>query len=996
MTYAPVRPATSPELTYLRTMGQWSKLFLAIFNPNVIYTAVAVHPGVADRIVQIGFTGGSGTLANVKKDMTMYAGSTPGAYDLGVVRIRKAPIAGTFYIGEESDVNWQTTTYLTVVDDFDIWARHIQTISDTEFRMDYDVTFSDQNTNFDPVPIMGGHRVVKLTGVSVTLAFDFSNSYVIDSTITGYSLTSPDASAWTGVTTATPTLTFNTTGWHAFYLQVTAANGKIYEGVRYVFVYSDADMPATVFQLGDCSIDYDTGGWSFSVTMQDEISLANVPERALCILFAEDHYGATKTSIGQLAGCENILAVGKIAEESITLNPEQSEITLRIQSYHYWLNKVYGFPTGVIQVTGTPTNWAEMQSPTVDKVVHRLLHWGCTATTIMDVYLTNDVRYASELISPTSSLWTQLQELAFASIQARPGVDRFGRLFVEVEPQLVPVASRTWASVMTLTDVDWHGSINMQRVVVTPVGLVNMSGVVVTSVGTGSALFSLTPGHVFKHYGGTEVLDRMLLSTQALSNQLAGLVLGWRNNPFPNNEAPLLNNRMVDCFPRQAVTWAVSAEDNPRGFSFNARFIPRRVELRWDPTTGFLQTFVSLEMEGVENVSADGDIPGAGSGDLSIPPAPPPYPPIPSFPIVLPGDIAEQSVVSKILLHDTTYGLLYTTSFDTSNPQWITVNSGLTTVQYQKINAISITPSGQIYVAFREADYPGHLRPDIFIAYAPYIGGTFTILEDLTSLKVKFPTPTYSEWAVRALAVNSLNGQAAYLIVGKGGGSTAKLYVGSGATWTSGLEISTYSAINYVASLSYGFGAWLLTGPGAAFVRARQWTINPVGTSVISSSDLLLSGMFQHFRAGTTDKVFHNVDGSAGVWYSSTGNGATYSSVYSAALDTDYNTIGPLGANPHVENYQDCDPTGTYLMLDAFTTAHKGKSSDGGATIVALASLPPGNWHFRYAGSIQRWVAAGGTSVRLTQDFGTIWLNREGNYTADFPSGSIDMVRFVG
>ena len=88
-----------------------------------------------------------------------------------------------------------------------------------------------------------------------------------------------------------------------------------------------------------------------------------------------------------------------------------------------------------------------------------------------------------------------------------------------------------------------------------------------------------------------------------------------------------------------------------------------------------------------------------------------------------------------------------------------------------------------------------------------------------------------------------------------------------------------------------------------------------------------------------------------------------------------------------------CDPSGVNLMGRQSAGA-KAKSSDGGATWLALSSLPPGNWNFAYlggTGSEQWWVAAGGSSIRLSKDFGTTWLNREGNLLSVAPIPVINM-----
>ena len=91
------REITAPELALLRGDGHWSKLYLAIYKPNTVYTArLNGVPSSNDRAYEITYDGGSGTLSDVKVGMTLYVGSVAGAYDLGMCRIRKTPGASTF------------------------------------------------------------------------------------------------------------------------------------------------------------------------------------------------------------------------------------------------------------------------------------------------------------------------------------------------------------------------------------------------------------------------------------------------------------------------------------------------------------------------------------------------------------------------------------------------------------------------------------------------------------------------------------------------------------------------------------------------------------------------------------------------------------------------------------------------------------------------------------------------------------------------------------
>jgi len=159
------RALTSPELALLRSDTQFTKLYLAAIPPNVIYTAqLSAVPSSNDGVYQISFGSGSGTLSDVKIGMALRVGTSALADDLGrgAGRIRKTPIAGTFYIGITSEIAWDTagTIYLTVVDDFDLHPKH-PTVTAGVLSMDTDVAYSEPARGFQP-GANHGHSCVRM------------------------------------------------------------------------------------------------------------------------------------------------------------------------------------------------------------------------------------------------------------------------------------------------------------------------------------------------------------------------------------------------------------------------------------------------------------------------------------------------------------------------------------------------------------------------------------------------------------------------------------------------------------------------------------------------------------------------------------------------------------------------------------------------------------------------------------------------------------------
>ena len=977
------RAATSEELELLRSDGQAAKLRAAFFVPHVIYSAVlASVPSSTDMVAQIAFTSGVGTLANVKQDMLLKVGSTAGGQELGIARIRKAPIAGTFYIGEQSIIDWSAavTVYLTVVDDFDMHARHVR-IDGTAIYMDYDIAFSDQHTLFTPVPVLGPVvSVGKLEGASVTVQVGPETGYqswVIGSSISSYLWSCATATAISSTSAVRPTMTFNTTGWHLIYCLVTAANGKTRLGVRYVYIWSDAAPPLTVFQFAGAEEDHRSGGFNFNLSFADQASLSEIPDRALCVVFAEDYYGSgddqQKISIGAVTGRENIIAIGRVMSESLSYDDESSTASIEVQSYHELMKRIQGFPAG-LRFKITPAVWTDMPAMNVDRALWHLLEWHTTALTIMDFNPTNDTRRTAQAFSPFSSIWEQMVEFAHKQIVANTHVDHLGRLWVGIDALMLPVADRNYPVVMTLTDGDLTGRVELPREVLSEVGQVNLSGVVIDGGGNATAFFSLSPGHIHDRTGRIDIADRLLLEDQTQANELAGLLFAAKNNPYKPMRIKLrANNRLLTCFPNQAITYTIAADKNPRGFAITKNWIPRQRKLSYDAETGVLEVEFVIEAETTPMHAVVGDVPG--SNEFTFPPLPG-LPSLPSIPIILPGGIPTGSGEAGppyCIINDLStsgfgtsgIGLVYTENFDADDPEFYTINGGLSAYRIARIRRMMRAPNGAIYAGLTSIGGGNH---DWFLARAAYPGAAFEIIEDQASINAKMGT-TGNNGRLGAFFLNPLYPE--YLVYALWNtGTTLKIYRGNYGAWALG---ATLNSDNTEGDFSYGGGKWVYTGSGGG--AGKIWLLNADASAEVSSMATNGFLLRRHVRGSTSGKLF--------LW-DDDGNNIALSSDYGTTLTNDVGGgLYAVGAAVADLSRFAVDPTGTYIATTRATTG-KGKSSDGGNTLVDIANLPftGFNWFFAYAGgagSSSCWVAAGSYLYYTDDFFNTSPIDKRGN-----------------
>lgn len=976
------RAATSPELALFRTAGQWSKIRAAIYSPTTIYTArVNQVFSTFDKLLEITYDGGSGTLADVQPDMMIFIGSTAGAWDKGIDRIRSID-STKVYIGETSDLTPADNDYITIVDDFSLWAKPVY-ISSGVIYMDGGIAYSDQHSNYLPLVRMGPDRVKKKTGATVSITFDFSAT-VPGSSVSSRATTAPGSSSISGATTATPTVEWNSVGWKKVYHQITGANGKISFGVRKVFIWDATNEPEPV-EIQSLRADTESGGWETQITLYNNASLSLVRDHAFIILFSEDYYGATAQEIGPVSGAENILFAGWIAGESIDWSSEGSSVTFQAYTAHHFLGKIPAWPDGVKFTTAAPANWAEIQNLTVDLgLLHHFLQWRTTAPKVIDIYGTDDSRYTKEVASLAVDLWSQIREMAFDQIYARALVNRMNQLYIEIHPQLTPAGSRTWPTVQTIEERDLENGIPLERVTMDEASIVDLSGVEVNSAGVASALFALSPGHSHSHYGSPIVQNRLLLSSQSQAQSLAGLYRAWINNPYPSIPLKLsANNRLIDIAPRQKCSISIASGDTIRGIAESLGLIPLSIETSFDPRIGFLQPEVTFEAETSEDTSTVGDVPG--SGDVSRPPNIS-LPDLPDFDIVIPGTGGSggDETDLRVLVHDTGAGLLYSANFGDASPTWISVNAGLTSGQYAGLDTIAITPSGGVYVARRGRT--GVVTP--FIAYAPSIGSTFTVFETVATIQAHFPA--YAAFSgVCAIGVDPLSGAVAYVLTGGDaiGNNTAQIFIGSGTSFSAGVVIPFN--VSARGSLSYGFGNWRLTGT-LNNTNPRFLAISSGGGSIIRNVVTTeTNGLTYHIPVSTTDESYMiRSDGLLHI----TDNGAN-AAEFTTVIGSNVNRPDPW------DNYFACDPTGFYILGDWDSSGRRGKSSDQGATWAGIPSLPAGGpYAYGYAGGVgaaSRWVAAKAI-VRYSPDFGSTWQNKEGNITSIVPFPSINIVRVTG
>ena len=608
------RAVTAGELISLRSPGQSSKRFIAIQTPNVIYSArINQTFSSLDSAAELIYDGGSGTLADVLEGMTLYIGTSSGAKDKGIVRIRKVPTATVFYIAETSDVQFAENDYLTVVNLMPPYPRDIR-IPGGIPHVDFDLLFGTVRTNL-PMPILGPIASV------IELEIDASGNYVpyvftpplptnsfspYGATISSYLFACPDAASTADLTTTTPTFTIDAPGIYMWSCQVTDSNGNSQTGYRWIF----ADPASPIFNADDPEGDFSSGQFSFNVEAYENTTIGEVAERAMVVMYEKSYYDQTEETLGPIAGYENIKCVGWIEDESIDRDPETGVVRFTVQGPAFWLQQIRAFPFGVADTSSAPTTWTEVEGLTVDKALARLLTWYSTASKIMDCNLTDNTNRVQSVIAAGTNLWEQINSIANTYLFANAICNQYGQMYIEIDSQYLPSATRD--ALPVVMDIQYsdlvRGSLNFERNTISKKSQIELGGLGPYDGTIANPYFSRAPGTAPKTYGGMEVPNAYIFDDQADCNFKAGCMLAVANNDYLSISFTLAhNNPFISIAPLQYITFTVAAGDTPRGIALTAaRLIPRSVSQKRNKESGEVQTVVSCEIDTEYNGVIDG------------------------------------------------------------------------------------------------------------------------------------------------------------------------------------------------------------------------------------------------------------------------------------------------------------------------------------------------------------------------------------------------------
>jgi len=647
------------DIDSIRTPGNWADWLILIDDPPVVYTARAGTPPLLQTDWTIAFTDGSGTLGDCLADMTLLIGSSAGAMDKGVARLRKAPVAGIFYIGADPSLQVETGDYLTVIDDFELFAKH-----SFGALLDVEQVYSDQFDDFTPLPWFNGRVAVIKAGETIT--FDASRSWAPGAVVDTFAWDFTGATSYDGEDTATPEATYETSGRYRVALTVTA-DAKSYTGYGYVYVLGELLSAETDALIDDPESDSLAG----AVCKVEMLDRPTIRDGARAVVFSRDWYEGVEQSFGPVAGRENILIDGRILGETILRNPRSDTVEFEIGGPIQVLAQTACLSVGVVD-TSLPTDdgatlpaWSKMSGLTVRKMLAHLAVNLSTIARTTDFWVEDWEGWACPKLSGEGEDLYQLIRSIAERAALNVTADRCGRMFVERDAQLYPLDDRTAdiPVVMTLTDADWEDELNIVRRQIGEVSLAEAEGEIFAG-GILTKVGGRSPGNQPSRYGRSESLDELYVPSQAAVLELAGLLAGAMNAEIAAITLRMVhNNRLMDVAPRQFVNVTVDGEV--------LRCIPRNVTSRREDGTGRRYTELELEPEGGQWPAVAIEYPGEEDPPVEPPTEPPSDPPMPPDEPPTPPEIGDADAVVV-----TSDDVRITGDLDEASPTWTSIISG--------------------------------------------------------------------------------------------------------------------------------------------------------------------------------------------------------------------------------------------------------------------------------------------------------------------------------
>lgn len=595
----------STDLSNLRGTGPHTYSGYLVVVPQTSFaTARMNQASFVSPLAQVTVDTTSADWLNVLPGMTCWVGTSAGASDVGIYRVRATPTGATLYLQELSTGDFgrlpntsltalADNQYITIVSDFNLWSVFPRIVYsgglDGTFYKDYDDGYTDQNETGGAVPgvvNIGGHVSGTISGSTLSASFT-AIPHAFDGSVSSYAWDFDDGTPGTATGAGPHSVTFPE-GNRWIRCAVTFSGGAVVTGYRHVWALGNTNQP---YQITSASSRKTKQGRRMTARIVGSAYNTNPIRLGAMVMFAENiTYNGTATIASAASTFTGWVTRLTLRGQANGLNEFEVEIVGALE-----LSREMVLHGQQLVVSANPTHWQEVSAGLahVDFYTYYLLHYHTTLPRLFDFQ-------RSTLTSYTTSAWksdrggvTDEIGRVIARLNLQFTQDSDGTMRLVREPSMLETTALRNALVtrITLNENDVQ-NVTLGRNLWPRIGQVQASGFSSATDPTQIVPHkSYAPGQTGGQGAGIDILDNQLLGGGSLTsaaelNARAANLYAKNNRAYESVTFDLARGNYENVIePSQPIVIGLSigATYSPTGEALNLTLDPTEVNIRYEP-----------------------------------------------------------------------------------------------------------------------------------------------------------------------------------------------------------------------------------------------------------------------------------------------------------------------------------------------------------------------------------------------------------------------------
>lgn len=610
------------QISNLREAAHKVKARLTIFAPPVLWTGQV--DGTHDRgETDIVYDSGSGSLTFVRDFLQIIVGTSPGADDVGRLRVDDTAsmllATGTITVDENAIV-WVPGLHLSIEHLFPIERINPRIAGGVLYKY-FDVAYTNQNgqDETEPVCVAGADQVAELVSGSHVFDIDLSESYPTTAgVISSYTLSvAPTLGAVVSFNTGTGigTVTVSQAGYWWAICSTTDSFGNTMERFVLLRAHDSTDTDFIEVTITGYTEVWG-GGVRMSVEARENLTLSNIPDNAIAYLWHENKFDGSVGYVNILTIHDTILFNGYVRSDR-----GRSDFNTGDKSASFELTTVDGLMENLplrsitVRLKSSPAAWWQYQLLTTGEAIWFLFRWHSTVPWRHDMIgiMTFDKfqrRIAADF--EEGSLFRMANQVGFdRGVIAKITCDRLGRIHFVQDTQLLNQTDRdSVISAFDIQEEDVSGVIDIVRNPEPRVHQMQISGFLYSTSGDGTPFISIIPGYrpsdtsfsMPERRGSSfKNIPNQLLQSQTESNERVGRFFAQANLTIKEFRIPFRGNYLTALTTIPSFGWyELNIQDTnlARELEVNSlRMLCRSISASIDSQTGIFQVTGVFEPE---------------------------------------------------------------------------------------------------------------------------------------------------------------------------------------------------------------------------------------------------------------------------------------------------------------------------------------------------------------------------------------------------------------